>query len=438
MIFAEGSRGLVVTKASWRGWLIWFAAALFYLYEFLVRVSPAAMEPQIQKSFHLTAASISAAMGVYYFIYSPMQLLAGSFLDRFGAKLVLAPAAVICTVGCLLESYGHGTFVLAIARFFQGFGSAFAFVGTMYLAAEWFPRSMLAMLSGLTTSLGMAGAIMGNAGVANLVEQLHWRRTLEVAGLVGVAITLMIFFLVPRESRARQARAASTELPRGPSIWAALKAVYSNPQSWFAAIAGTTLYMPLSVLGALWGEEYIRAVTGASPKAAAWAVSMLYFGWLIGGPIAGWVSDHLGVRRNMLLWAGILTLIVTLLIVFVPHMSVTAAGGLLFFLGLCSCPQVVCFVTAVEHNPPAVAGTAVAATNMLIMLLGGGGEWLFGAILDLSAHAHHAAPASYPEAAYRKAILVLPVISAIGVAAAYFLRESYRKAAIPAGPEPIV
>lgn len=436
MIFADSSGGGGAAKASFKGWIIWVTAALFYLYEFFVRVAPSAMEPELQRSFHLTAAGLGAAMGVYYTIYAPMQLLAGSFLDRFGARNILAPAALICTSGCLLEVFGHTTFLLSTARFLQGFGSAFAFVGTMYLAAEWFPRSMLAMLSGLTTSLGMAGAIMGNAGIADVVGRMGWRPSLVVAGVVGLVVTALIFFVVPKESRARQARAKATELERGPGILHSLKVVYSNPQSWFAGIIGTALYMPLSVLGALWGEEYIMAVTGESKVGAAGAVSMLYVGWMIGGPVAGWFSDHFGIRRNMLLLASGLTLITTLAVVLIPKLSVTGSYALMLVLGLVSCSQVVCFVTAVEHNPSGVAGTAIAATNMMIMLLGGAGEWAFGMILDLVAGGH--ATASYPVEAYRKAIFLLPVIAAVGFGAALLLRESYTKAEIPPGPEPMV
>lgn len=436
MIFAGSSQGEGVVKASGRGWLIWLTAALFYLYEFFIRVAPSAMEPELQTTFRLSAAGLGAAMGVYYFIYSPMQLLAGSFLDRFGAKHVLVPAALICTVGAFLETFGHSAFLLSTARFFQGFGSAFAFVGTMYLAAEWFPRSMLGMLSGLTTSLGMAGAIIGNAGIADVVNRFGWRDALFVAGGVGVAVTLLIAFIVPKESRKQQQRAMEAELERGPGILKSLRIVYSNPQSWFAGIAGTALYMPLSILGALWGESYISSVTGSDKVAASGAVSMLYVGWLIGGPLAGWFSDRKGVRRNMLLGAGLATFLTTLVVVFVPHLSITGAYVLLLLLGLASCSQVVCFVTAVEHNPPAVAGTAIAATNMMIMLLGGMGEWAFGAILDYFGGSGDAA--NYPETTYRKAILLLPLISACGVAAAFFLKESFRKAEIPPGPEPMV
>lgn len=184
----EEREGAGATKATPRGWLIWGTAALFYLYEFFVRVAPAAMEQELQTHFGLTAAALGAAAGTYYLIYSPMQLLSGTIIDRFGPKRVLLASVLVCTAGAFLETIGTTSFFLVAARFCQGMGSAFAFVGTMYLAAAWFPRSMLALLSGLTTSLGMTGAIIGNEGVARMVEHLGWQSALIISGFIGIGI----------------------------------------------------------------------------------------------------------------------------------------------------------------------------------------------------------------------------------------------------------
>ena len=144
------------------------------------------------------------------------------------------------------------------------------------------------------------------------------------------------------------------------------------------------------------------------------------------------------MRRNLLLGAGVATCLTCLAVVFVPHISVPGAYVLMLLLGFVSTSQVVCFVTAIEHNPPAVAGTAIAATNMMIMLLGGIGEWAFGLILDYFTPGIGHPSGGYPESSYRKAILLLPIVSACGVVAAYFLTEARRKKIIPPGPEPLV
>jgi MFS family permease len=385
------------------------------------------MAGELQESFQLSAAGLGAAIGTYYLIYSPSQLLAGSFLDRFGAKRILVPASLICSIGCFLEVMGHDALWLSAARFCQGLGSAFAFVGTMYLAAQWFPRSTLALLSGLTTSLGMTGAIIGNSGIAHIVEHFGWHGSIIAAGLLGLVITGLIFFVVPHKKHTQGGASTAQARAKRPGILSALKIVYSNPQSWLVGISGTSLYMPLSILGALWGVEYISSVTGGDKVAGAGAVSMLYVGWLIGGPIAGWFSDRTGMRRNLLMGAGIATFLMTLLVASLHSLSLPGAYLLMLVLGFSSTSQVVCFATAVEHNPTSVSGTAIAATNMMIMLLGGFGEWLFGILLDyFSGGGIHE---SYPESAYHKAILILPIFSAFGLLAAYFLSEPNAKMA---------
>ncbi|MFG1401093.1 MFS transporter [Xanthobacter sediminis] len=406
-----------VDRTTLAGWVVWGTAALFYLYEFFVRVAPSAMEPELQAHFGLSAAALGAAAGAYYFVYSPMQLLSGTVIDRFGAKHTLVVAALICTAGAFVELMGTSPLLLSAARFLQGLGSAFAFVGTMYLAAQWFPRSMLALLAGLTTSLGMAGAILGNSGTAFIVETLGWRSALLAAGGLGIVIVVLIMLLVRSHP---SAGAAGGKAP-APHILKALRVVWSNPQSWYLGIVGAALYMPLSILGALWGEDYIAAVTGADPEEAAFAVSLMYVGWLVGGPVAGLVSDRYGTRRILLLGASIATCAVTLAIALIPQVSLPGMYGLMLLLGLASTSQVVCFASAVEHNPPEVTGTAIAATNMMIMLLGGLGEWGFGALLDTFGAG--AGKALDPQA-FRFAIGLLPAVCIVGLGAALLLTEA--------------
>lgn len=417
MIIDGQVAGRDVEATSFKGWLIWGTAALFYLYEFFVRVAPSAMEPELQAHFGLSAEALGAAAGAYYFIYSPMQLFSGTVIDRFGPKRTLVVAALICALGAFVEVLGTSPFLLSAARFMQGLGSAFAFVGTMYLAADWFPRSMLALLAGLTTSLGMAGAIIGNSGTAFMVETIGWQRALVAAGALGIVIMLLILLVVRPHPLAGERAAARP----APHILHALKVVWSNPQSWYLGIVGAALYMPLSILGALWGEDYIAAVTGANADQAAAAVSVMYVGWLVGGPVAGFVSDRYGARRILLLGASIATCVVTLAIAFISQVSITGMYALMLLLGLASTSQVVCFAAAVEHNPPEVTGTAIAATNMMIMLLGGLGEWGFGVLLDLFGDGHGA---TLDPQAFRMAIGLLPAICIVGLGAAFMLTEA--------------
>ena len=66
MIIAEDALGDGADEKipiTLRGWVIWGVAALFYLYEFFVRVAPSAMAPELQETFKLSAAGLGAAIG---------------------------------------------------------------------------------------------------------------------------------------------------------------------------------------------------------------------------------------------------------------------------------------------------------------------------------------------------------------------------------------
>lgn len=407
-----------------RAWLIWAIAALFYLYEFFIRAAPAVMEPELQKSFGLNAGALGGILGFYYYIYAPMQLAVGPVLDRFSAKHVLVPAALVCALGCFLEVMGHSPVLLAVARLFQGLGSAFAFVGTMYLASQWFPRRRLALLSGLTTALGMVGAIAANAGIVKVVQEFGWEITLKDAGVAGLFVAVLILFLVPHRAPVNEPVSEQAAVPIRPGVLAGLKMVILNPQTWLVGIVATGLYMPLSVIGALWGIEYITTLTGETKEEASGAVSMLYVGWLIGGPFVGWLSDRIGHRRLLLVAACGLTLISTGLLLLFDSMPLWQVYSLMLVIGLFSCPQVISFVVAVEHNPRPVSGTAIAVTNMMVMLFGGLGMALFGVLLDWFAGSPAGASDVYPPGAYKQAMLLLPAVNLLGVVAALVLRES--------------
>ncbi len=429
------SAGAAPQTTTIQAWLIWGAAATFYLFEFFVRVAPSTMEPELQRTFHLTAGGLGGALGVYYYIYAPLQLVVGGLLDRFGARMILIPAAILCSLGCLVELAGTSPAFLIGGRFMQGFGSAFAFVGAMFLVTRWFPARRLALLSGLTTALGMLGAIAANAGIAEVVQTMGWQIALRDAAFVGLGVAVLLFFVIPRKHANKPAEAegvAAAEAQK-PGVVQALKIVFSNPQTWLVGLIGTALYMPLSVLGALWGVEYIVQVTGETKVSASGAVSMLYVGWMFGGPAAGWFSDRLGRRRLFLLAASVLTLLTTLLLLVFSTITIGSMYALMLGIGLVSSAQIVSFVSAVEHNPRNVSGTAIAATNMLIMLLGGLAQPLVGVLLD--AVSGPSDTGVYSSMAYRVAMSVIPLSAAVGLVAAFFLRESYL--ADPAEPRDI-
>ncbi len=415
------------SRHRFTGWIAWGVVSLFYLYEFLIRVAPSVMEPELQRSFHLSAAGLGAALGAYYYIYAPLQLVVGGLLDEWGTRRVLIPAVLLCVAGCFLEVLGGSPAILITARLLQGSGSAFAFVGAMHAAAQWFPPARMALISGLTTALGMVGAIIGNAAVAEFVASLGWQSSLRAAAFFGLLVAAAIFFFLPKPPTAAKAK-KRTAATRGSftRMFGHLRSVLFNPQTWIIGFVASCLYLPLSVFGGLWGVPYLHAVSGISVVDAARLISVLYVGWLIGGPAAGWLSDHLGRRRAMLLGSTALTLLTTIFLVLSPPTTVPGMVVLLLAIGLASSVQVVGFAAGLEANPLPAAATSIACVNMIVMLLGGLLQPVVGVLLDhFSGSPAAIASGEFSATDFRYAMILLPALSLLGIGACVFLKETY-------------
>ncbi len=425
---ANSSNGKSTTPLV--GWVAWGVVSLFYLYEFLIRVAPSVMEPELQKSFHLSAAGLGAALGAYYYIYAPLQLVVGGLLDEWGTKRVLVPAVLLCVCGCFLEIVGGHASILFVARLLQGSGSAFAFVGAMHAAAQWFPPERMALVSGLTTALGMVGAIIGNAAVAEFVASTGWQSSLRYAAFFGLFVAAAIFFFLPKP-RTKPTPGSDRVGSAFSRIFGHLRRVIFNPQTWIIGFVASCLYLPLSVFGGLWGVSYLTAVTSISVVEASRVISVLYVGWLIGEPLAGWLSDHFGRRKAMLLGSTALTLLTTMFLVLSPPTSMPGMVILLLAIGLASSVQVVGFAAGLEANPLPAAATSIAVVNMIVMLLGGLLQPLVGVLLDHFAGSPDAiASGKFSAQDFQTAMILLPALSLSGIVACLFLEETYGRHAL--------
>ncbi|MDR0727659.1 MAG: MFS transporter [Puniceicoccales bacterium] len=408
-------------------WGAWICTAIFYLYEYFVRVIPSVMETDLQVAFNANATTIGFACGLYYIVYGPLQLIVGSFYDRFGARKLLIGSIVLILLGCFLAACPFpNIYLFAMGRIFMGVGSAFAFIGTIYVATVWFPSSKLAFLSGLTTTLGMLGALLAQAPIARTVQLINWRNTWILAGLLGFGCLFLILRRLPPtpewEMRRHDTYFDSNKHAISQFISGFLL-VARNPQTWIIGCIACVLFMPLVVFADFWGIQYIELVTGATKSQAALANGMLYMGWLLGSPVLGALSDYSSHRRVFLSYSCVFSTLLLLMLLLPHHLSLWAVGGILFVLGIASSPQVSCFIANVELNPPFLKATSVAMVNTCIMLLGGLMQPFCGILIDFRSKAVPLISGGYAAEHYRFALMMLPIATFIGLVLSFFMKE---------------
>lgn len=415
-------------SSSWFPWLICGLGALFYTYEYFLRISPSVMTADLMHAFGISAATFGNLIAFYYYAYTPAQLLVGVLMDRYGPRRLLTLACLICALGAyLFASAGHNDLVLAaIGRFLMGFGSAFAFVGVLKLATIWLPQDRFALVAGLTSALGTIGAMFGEVAMAALVQELGWRPTIFVSAAVGVALAIMIALFIrdgTREARELDERDIVDFKQVLMGLWRLVK----RNQIWINGAIGCLLYLPTTVFAELWGHSFFQVVYGFSSDKAAFAVSLIFLGFTVGGPINGLISDKLKRRRVPLLTAGIIAAAAVSMILYLPQMPEFVLFILLFLFGAIYSAQVIVFAVGRELASMSTSATAIALTNAFVMFGGMIFQPVIGILLDQGWDGVivNNVPV-YSAENYQNALIILPIGLLLASFCAYFLKETFK------------
>lgn len=422
-------RNVPVRSISVRlGWIICSLAALFYCYEFFLRVAPSVMVPALMSSYHANAAKIGTLSAFYYFAYTPMQLPVGLLMDRYGPRRLLTMATLLCALGSCLFVVSAHIVVAEVGRFFVGFGSAFAFVGVLKLAATWLPPERFALASGLATMLGMLGAICGDILLTRVVGAVGWQQSMYWSASIGIFLALAVW-LVVRDSMPGKTRQEAHQFRDMRHALSAFFHVVKDGRVWLSGIIGGLLFLPTTAFAALWGIHYMQEVYNFGSEQAGVAISMIFLGWAIGGPLAGWLSDRIKLRRLPLTIGSLVAAVLIAMVIYLPGFPPLLVYPALFLFGFFSAVEVIVFALSCDYTVSKASGTAVAFTNMLVMFGGMVFQPLIGYMLDW-VHGPQCAtcgPVVYNVHDYRVALFALPAGLVLSLILTFFVKETYCK-----------
>ena len=339
----------------------WLITSIYYFYQYAMRSAPAVMVPELSAAFGLSAVGVASLVGLFYYAYAPFSLVAGVALDQLGPRKVIPLGAASVAIGAMLFSTGDPT-LGSIGRLMQGAGGVFALIGAVYLVSNFMPASRAATLIGATQMFGMAGGSAGQFVVGPLIASgLPWDRFWLIMGLVGIPIAILLAVLIPRREPKSNDQVRNVGLR--PAM-GAMGVVFINPQSILCGLIAGLLFIPTTIFDMVWGVRFLQEAHDLPYDVAVLRSAAVPFGWIIGCPLLGWLTDRLGRRKPVIIGASLALLACLAMILYGPP-GLMPPYTLALLTGIASGAAMIPYTVIKEANRPEHSGTATGVINFI-------------------------------------------------------------------------
>jgi MFS family permease len=355
-------------------WTIWAMAGLFYLYEYILRVSPQVVIHTLMDTYHLNAYTFGLMSAVYYWAYVPLQIPCGYILDKFGVKNVVTISTLLCTIGCAIFAHTETLAVAYLGRFLMGAGSACAYVACMKVGVDWFSPKQFPLIAGLTLMMGQIGSSFGTHPFGFLVNNFGYTKALNILVFIGILIAMVSFMIIPSHKKTDHQKIKLLET---------LNIVIRSKTNWIFAIYGLLLYVGIAGFAELWSLSFLIKKLNTPCYDVASLPIMFFIGVGFGSPLISKFGKDLKIPYITMAGLGFLGSVIFLLFLFLPLTYLQCAVAL-FLLGSICGGHVLCFVCAKEKNSAEVSGTTLGFINAVVMMSGLLFQPLIGFILEMN------------------------------------------------------
>ncbi|MBP9753005.1 MAG: MFS transporter [Proteobacteria bacterium] len=404
-------------------WVVWATAAFFYLYEYILRVSPGAMTTHLMEAFQVSATSLGVLSSFYYYSYNVLQTPCGIIVDKLGPRFIITISCAICAFGAFLFYSTTSLHIAQLARFIMGIGSACAFVSTLKLTAAWFPATQFALVTGFTVTLGKLGGASQTI-MAPIVESFGWQTLMLWLCFLGIFVALLCWTFIRNAPEGKKNTTIET------FDMNTLLIVLKNKQVWYIGLIGGLMYIPITGFGELWSTPFLMCVCELDNIASSQITGLLYLGFATGGPLFAALSSVIKGHKRAMVISCILALCIFSVICYASDILPLYVIRILYFIGgMSMAGQVLCFTIAKENTPISVNGTTIGFTNTLVMLSAVICQPLIGKILDINwtGMLSDKGIRLYEKVAYQTASLSIPVGMILCLILLFFVKETYPK-----------
>ncbi len=378
-------------------WCVWLIASIFYAYQYILRVMPNIMLPDIMQQFHINAADFGQFSGIYYIGYSLMHLPIGIMLDRHGPRKVMTVCILLTVIGLIPIIFSSHWVYPVLGRALIGIGSSAAILGTFKVIRLSFSEKRFTRMLSFSVTIGLVGAIYGGGPVRYLCSTWGYQAVVQLFMAIGILLAALTYYFVP-ESKPMRSTAVLSDI----------RAVLTNGRVLLLCLAAGMMVGPLEGFADVWGSAFLKQMYGYTPSTASYLPSLIFIGMCFGAPVLSYVAEKSGYYIGTIIAAAsAMAIIFTLLIA--GSLTTNAIVIDFILVGICSAYQILAIYKASTYVPESLVGLTTAVANMIIMSFGYAFHSTIGFIVNA-----YGGPNSTQALAY--GISIIPITLCVGIA----------------------
>ncbi len=334
--------------------------------------------PAVQADFGVDRGSASLPYTLTMVGFGFGGILMGRLSDRHGIAWPLAGATLSLAAGYVLAGLAPTLFTYALAQgvLIGALGSSAMFGPLLADISHWFERRRGLAVAITASGNYLAGTVWPPI-VQQLIESVGWRSTHMIIGVVCFVALLPLTFVLRR--RAPYVRAVDAGVAR-PARSSAPRPLGLSPAALqtLLVIAGLACCVAMSM-----PQVHIVAYCGDlgyGPAAGAQMLSLMLGFGIVSRLLSGWIADHVGGLRTLLLGSALQG---AALVLYVPFDGLASLYVISALFGLFQGGIVPSYAIIVrELFTPQEAGTRVGWVVMATLFGMALGGWMSGEVFD--------------------------------------------------------
>ncbi len=342
-----------------RNFLIRLLASLFYAYQYILRVIPNIIIPELVVRFNIGTTEIGQFCGLYYVGYVLAHIPVGILLDRFGSKVVVPICIALTSLGALpLVSSNNWSYSI-IGRIITGIGSSASVLGLFKIISIYYRREKFAMMFSISAIIGISGGVFATKPLHILFNKFGWDYVFVTFITLGLLLALVSFMFIPKIDTSEERLNIKS-----------LSEVIFNKNVLLISLFGGFMVGPLEGFTDVWSATFLHEMYAIDRQVAYNISKWILIGFGFGYLSLSYLLEKKPTKHYEIIISCAMAMIIVFLLLFICNINSLLASILLFIIGFASAYQIVLTAKVVNLVKDDAVASAGSLSNAIVMSFG--------------------------------------------------------------------